>query len=39
MSKVGLPPARLEELNELRDKRLITEDEHRQKREEILKGL
>lgn len=30
---------RMEELNELRDKRLITEDEYRQKREAILKEL
>ncbi len=30
---------RMEELNELRDKRLITEEEYRQKREEILKEL
>ncbi len=31
--------ARMEELNNLRDKRLITEEEYRQKREEILKAL
>jgi hypothetical protein len=31
--------ARLEELNELRDKRLITEVEYQQKREDILKSL
>jgi hypothetical protein len=30
---------RLEELNELRDKRLISDEEYRQKREEILKEL
>jgi hypothetical protein len=31
--------ARMEELGELRDKRLITEVEYNQKREEILKEL
>ncbi len=35
----GGAATRMEELNELRDKRLITEEEYRQKREEILKEL
>ncbi len=33
------PSDRMEELNDMRDKHLITEDEYRQKREEILKLL
>jgi hypothetical protein len=35
----GSAATRLEELNNLRDKALITEEEYREKREEILKAL